>query len=405
MTPEAPFVELSLDRGDGDDDLLPDLVALREHGPVVRVRQGSGHAWVVSDPDLVRAVLTDPRFSKEGRHAPPWFVDESGLIGSAETAAASDIVTSEGEEHARLRKLHLLAFSPARIRAWSATVEAITGRLLDAVQSAGGQEPVDLVAGLAYPLPLEIICTLLGLPADTRPVLRGASEKIFYGGDASVRDEGRELLYRTVAEVIDRHPHRLATGLITDLLALTRSDPPQATLTEVKAWVPSLVLPGHESTASLISAALYELLAGPTHLGATPEFVEAVVEEALRRHPPFPLATWRFAAQHCTLAGIDVPVGTPVLVNLAAANHDPRVHPRPERFLPDRPVIDHVTFGLGSHYCVGAGLARLEARTALKAFLRRFPEARLAEPPAAARWQTDLLSRRLIALPVLLTPG
>lgn len=396
---QAPVVQLSLHHR--KSDMLQDLIKMPEHGPVVRVPHGDGYAWVISDPDLVRNVLRDERFSKEGRHAPSWFVDESGLIGSPETSAASDIVTCEGEEHARLRRLHLLALSPARIRNWSTTVASVTEELLDDLADQAG--PVDLVSGLAYPLPLTIICTLLGLPHQVHPIMRAASDAIFYGGTAAVRDRGRAQLYGTVAELIDHHPEHLADGLITDLLALTRSDPPQASLTEVKAWIPSLVLPGHESTASLLSSGLYELLRAPQQMAISMESVGTVVEEILRLHPPFPLATWRFAVHDVTLSGIDVPSGAPVLVNLAAVNRDQRTHPRPDQFIPDRDPIDHVSFGLGTHYCIGAALARLEARTAISAFLRRFPDARLANRDTPVQWQSDLLSRRITTLPAILS--
>lgn len=401
---QAPVVALSLDYREGD--ILADLVKLPEHGPVVRIPHGEGYAWIVSDPELVISVLKDMRFSKEGRHAAPWFVDESGLIGSPQTSVASDIVTSEGEEHRRLRKLHMLALSPARIQGWSATISSVVEELLDNLARQAGaaahKTPVDMVSGLAYPLPLTIICTLLGLPRDVHPIMRDASEKIFFGGSAAVRDRGREQLYDTVAEVIDHYPERLSDGLITDLIALTRSDPPLASLTEVKAWVPSLILPGHESTASLLASALYELLMARHQGEIKTESSNTIVEEILRLHPPFPLATWRFATCDLSLSDIDIPRGAPVLVNLVAVNYDPRTHPQPDQFIPHRDPINHVSFGVGIHYCIGAGLARLETRIAVSAFLRHFPDARLANPDAPPTWQSDLGSRRIATLPVIL---
>jgi len=241
---QAPVVPLSLHHREGD--ILLDLVKLPQRGPMVRIPHGDGYAWVVSDPALVRSVLKDLRFSKEPRHAPPWFVDESGLIGSPQTSAAAQIVTSEGDEHKRLRKLLMLALSPARIQTWSATITSVIDQLLNNLDHRTGAAArntlVDVVSELAYPLPLTIICTLFGLPHDVHPVMRNASENISYGGNAAVRDKGRERLYSTVAELIDHEPGRLADGLITDLIALTRSDPPQASLTEVKSWIPGLIL-------------------------------------------------------------------------------------------------------------------------------------------------------------------
>lgn len=401
---QAPVVALSLRHR--ESDMLQDLIKLPERGPVVRIPHGDGYSWVVSDPELVRSVLKDGRFSKEPRHAPPWFVDETGLIGSPQTSAAPQAITSEGNEHARLRKLLMLAFSPARTQTWSATIASVVDELLDDLDhrsdAAAHDTAVDVVSGFAYPLPLTIICTLLGLPRDVHPLMRNASENISYGGNDAVRGRGREQLYGTVAELIDHYPNRLANGLITDLLALTRSDPPQASLTEVKAWIPGLILPGHESTASLLSSALYEILMA-RHWGVLEtESIDAIVEEILRLHPPFPLATWRFATCDVALSNIDIPSGAPILVNLAAANRGSRVLPRPDQFIPHRDPVNHVSFGLGAHYCIGAALARLETRTAIAAFLRRFPDARLANPDAPASWQSDLTSRRIVALPVIL---
>jgi cytochrome P450 len=401
---QAPVVALSLDHR--ESDMLLDLIKLPEHGPVARISHGDGYAWIVSDPALVRSVLKDIRFSKDPRYAPPWFVDESGLIGSPQTSVAPQIVTSEGDEHKRLRKMLMLALSPARIQSWSTTITSVINELLDNLErqadAAAPNTPIDVVSGLAYPLPLTIICTLFGLPHDVHPIMRNASEDISYGGNAAVRDKGRERLYSTVAELIDHNPDRLADGLITDLIALTRSNPPQASLTEVKSWIPGLILPGHESTASLLSSALYELFRARHRGQSKAESIEAVVEETLRLHPPFPLATWRFATHNITLSNIDIPSGTPILVNLAAVNYDPLIHSKPDQFIPHRDPINHVSFGLGAHHCIGATLARFQTRIAIPAFFRRFPGARLAHPDTPATWQSDLLSRRIVTLPVIL---
>jgi 13-deoxydaunorubicin hydroxylase len=167
-------------------------------------------------------------------------------------------------------------------------------------------------------------------------------------------------------------------------------------------WAPSLILPGHESTASLLTSALYELLRARQRGEATTKPVAVIVEEILRLHPPFPLATWRFATCDITLANIGIPRGAPVLVNLVAVNYDPHIYPQPDQFIPHRDPINHVSFGVGAHYCIGAGIARLETRTAVSAFLRRFPDARLVDPDAPATWQSDLGNRRIVTLPVIL---
>nr|ABD59210.1 InkY [Nonomuraea longicatena] len=157
---------------------------------------------------------------------------------------------------------------------------------------------------------------------------------------------------------------------------------------------------GYESTASLISAGILEALGRDA--GArprTPEQIDGWIEETLRVHPPFPHATWRFATEDVNLGGYLIPAGAPVQINVAAANRCPH-HERTGEFDPEA-GRGHISFGLGHHYCLGAPLARLEARIALTAFFRRFPHARLSERTEVG-WESEWMTRRISVLPVVL---
>ncbi|WP_158880850.1 cytochrome P450 [Amycolatopsis anabasis] len=380
---EAPVVYV--DPAPSRGDHLPGLLGLGATAPVVRVRFAGTRVWVVCEPRLVRSILLDPRFSKAIEHAPPELADP--LITATRDAGIGNLLLSEGTEHIRLRRLHMTVFNPRAIRAREPAIAGLTRQLLAAI----GDAEVDLVEALAYPLPVAVISELLGLPEDVRPVLRAASEDISFGGSPEIVGRGVARLYATVGHLVHAEPDRLLPGMITELLALGD----ELSSREVVMWMAGLFIPGHESTASLLASALYHVLRlPPAERPRGREELTAFTEETLRRDPPFPLSTYRFTTEEVVLDGVRVPAGAPVLVNLAAANHDPDAFPSPAEFAPGRAGA-HFSFGFGPHLCLGATLARLEAVVALDSFLGAYPRARLADPDAPPEWQGDLAIRRL----------
>ncbi|MCH0566877.1 cytochrome P450 [Streptomyces sp. MUM 136J] len=381
-------------------DCMPSLAAAGRAAPIVKVDYYGGTAWSVCDIDLARAALTDRRLSKDIELMPEWMRVPGVMLGSQPRAeVARTMVMSEGPEHTRIRRLHTQVFTPRNVARWGERLSALAEKLLDelaAEVTADGE--VNLVERYTYPLPLGFFCEMLGLRSQMHAALRRATDDIIYSPHQPVRVGGVATLARAVAEWAG-DPCSLDDGLITGLLEAVDGDE-AITPNEVVTWTVGLVMAGYESTASLISSAIMEALRAP--VGSRPRTeaeIGAWIEETLRIHPPFPHATWRFATEDIGLGGYLIPQGAPVQINVAAANRCPHGQSASE-FSPGE-ARNHISFGLGHHYCLGAPMARLEARIALNAFLARFPEARLSET-TEVQWQSEWMTRRISHLPVVL---
>lgn len=381
-------------------DCMPAVLAAARTAPIVKVDYYGGTTWAVCASDLARAALTDRRLSKDIALAPEWMRIPGVMLGAQPRAEfARAMVMSEGPEHIRIRRLHARIFTPRNVADWSRRLATLADDLLDELATESGE--VNLVDRYTYPLPLGLFNDLLGLPPQLQPVLRQVTDDIIYSPDQAVRAAGVGALAAAVAEWAN-DPSPLCSGLITSLLNAVDTDD-AVTMDEVVTWTAGLVMAGYESTASLIASAILEALRRPP--GRRPRTEEEVndwIEETLRVHPPVPHATWRFATEDIDLGGYLIPRHAPVQINLAAANRCPHSDNTGNTDDFDAAADrDHVSFGRGHHYCLGAPLARLEARIALTAFLSRFPHARLSGT-SEVRWESDWLIRRISALPVVL---
>ena len=293
-------------------------------------------------------------------------------------------------DHTRLRKLVSKAFSPKVVRDLEPAISGLVDGLLDAVERKGSFEAI---ADLAHPLPVAVICRLLGVPIEDEPQFSSASTLLAQGLDPFISFTGQ-------AQGIDE---RLEAGLwlrgyLRDLLHQRRANPgddlmsaliaveesgDQLTEDEIVATCNLLLIAGHETTVNLIANAILAMLRHPrywTALSRDGGYASAIVEETLRYDPPVQLVG-RVAGADMTIHGAEVPKGNTMMLLLAAAHRDPAVNERPDEFDPERPSIRHLAFGLGPHFCLGAPLARMEAAVALSAVTRRFPQARLAAEP------------------------
>ncbi len=292
-------------------------------------------------------------------------------------------------DHTRLRRLVSKAFVPKVVKALEPDIVAMVDELLDGADGAW-----DAVAGLAYPLPVAVICRLLGVPLEDEPQFSAASALLAQGLDP----------FLTVTGSTDGNfDQRMEAGLwlrgyLRDLISKRRKDPgddlmsglihveesgDQLTEDEIVATCNLLLIAGHETTVNLIANAILALLRDRDQwsaLVADPHRAAAVAEETLRYDPPVQLVG-RIAAQDMVIGGTTVPQGDNMLLLTAAANRDPDAVERPDEFDPDRETIRHLGFGKGPHFCLGAPLARLEAAVALTALTSRFPNAELAEEP------------------------
>ena len=309
------------------------------------------------------------------------------------------LINLDGREHDVTRALAADPFARSMSARYVDVVSGHVERLLDGVEAAAG--PVDLLTAVAYPLPVSVICTILGLPDEDRPAIDGwlrtlslafarqRQEDMLLAGDAAV-----EGLTRYLGPILaDRRAHPR-----DDLLSLIARDPTVAFDTVVANAIFVLVA-GHDTTLSALCSCVLLLLRHPDQLAAVradPSLVPGAVEEALRFESPVQIAM-RSAREDTEIDGFRFVAGAPIRVLLGAANRDPEVFPDPDRFDVTRQPNPHLSFTAGRHFCLGAPLARLQLVTALSAILRRFPRIELAEEP---RWLSAMPLRTLEGLVV-----
>lgn len=386
---------------------------LRAEGPVHPIEFNTGfRAWLVVDLDVAREVLRHPAIRKNprtdaSRRARGLPTTDTG-VGEVNTRISYHLLNSDPPAHARLRRLVAPAFAPARIEALAPRVLAIADELLDRIAAVGAGR-VDLLSEYAFPLPITVICELLGVPVADRADFREWSriivelssatpEEIRHATDA-MADYFEQLIARRRAE-------GLGADLVSDLIA-ANADGDRLTADELISMVFLILVAGHETTVNLIGNTVLTLLSDPARyraLHGNTDAVPALIEEMLRYDGPVNVATLRYTAEPITVGGIEIPDGELVLVALGSANHDERHFGAAAEFDPQRSTTGHVAFGHGIHYCLGAALARLEARIAITRLVERYPDLRLAADGGELRWRESMLIRGLHDLPVEL-PG
>jgi cytochrome P450 len=392
------------------DDPHPLFAELRERCPVHRARLADGHdAYVVFGQAEARVALSDRRLSKDMQAA----FSAEGVVaeGLPGPELARHMLAVDPPDHTRLRRLVASAFSVRRIERLEPHVRDITEALLDRIAAEDPRAPVDLVAEFAFPLPFTVICELLGVAEDERrtlgdeltTLLAPASTDAEHARAVQASDAVVSMLRALVAT------KRLepADDLVSALIA-ARDGEERLDEGELLSTIFQLIVAGHDTTTSLLGNAVVALLRHPEQmdaLRADPALLPHAIEELMRYDAPVPHTTFRYAVETFELGGVTVTEGTQVLVNLAAANRDPAVTDTPDELDIRRPEVRHVAFGHGIHFCLGAPLARMEARVALRALLDRFPELRLAEPVESLHWGhgDGLVLRGLSRLPVV--PG
>ena len=294
-------------------------------------------------------------------------------------------------DHTRLRRLVSKAFSPKVVKSLEPDIAQLVDGMLDAVAATGRFE---VIADLAHPLPVAVICRLLGVPVEDEPQFSRASDLLAQGLDPFIAFTGAPhgfeerlqaglWLREYLRDLLDQRRAQPRDDLMSGLIAVEEAGD-QLTEEEIVATCNLLLIAGHETTVNLIANAVLAMLRHPadwTALGDDAGRAPAIVEETLRYDPPVQLVG-RVAGEDMTIGDARVPKGDNMILLLAAAQRDPAVVDRPDEFDPDRPPARHLAFGLGPHFCLGAPLARLEAAVALSAVTRRFPHARLAAEPA-----------------------
>ncbi|MEK2494658.1 cytochrome P450 [Kitasatospora purpeofusca] len=397
---------------------------LFERGPATPIDLLGVRAWAVADPELLEELLKDPRVSKDGLQHWPDFAEVVPTWPLAIWVAARNMFTAHGAEHRRLRRLVGTAFSVRRINAMTEQVEQLTGTLLDDLAAMPPGAPVDLREHLAYQLPIQVIARLLGLPDSLTDSFRTTVDRVF--DTTRTTDEAvanMTTFYAMLDELIATKRREPADDMTSLLIAARDTgdgedgadgeNGPEVTagasaLTEeeLRDTLLLVVSAGYETTVNLIDNAIAALLTHPEQLDLVRSGKVGwgdVVEEALRRDAPVAHLPLRFAVEDIELPGGPVlRKGDPILASYAAAGRHPaRYGEDGAVFDVTRPVKDHLAFGHGPHFCLGAPLARLEGATALRMLFERFPDLALA-PDAELAPVESLISNGHRELPVLL---
>ncbi|WP_028568619.1 cytochrome P450 family protein [Salinispora tropica] len=381
-------------------DPYPALARIRANGPVSILHSDEGiPMWVIARYRNVRAALADPRFGQDARRAQT--LADNRVAGVTLGGDVIHMLNSDPPDHTRLRHLVQGAFTARRVAAMRPLVERITTSLLDGV---GGRQTVDLVQDFAFPLPMLVICELLGFPAEERDAYRSWSTAILTHNDdpAAFATALRDMT--DYIEVQLRHRRaRPGEDLLTELLAAR--DAGQLTDDEIVGMVFLLLIGGHETTVNLLGTATLALVRNPDQhrwLLANPHALSEAIDEFLRYESPVAMATLRFTTAPVTVDDVVIPAGELVLVSLGGANRDPDRFPDADRLILDRRDTGHLAFGHGLHRCLGAFLGKLEGEVALRALLGRYPGLTLAAEVRQLRWRDTIMLRGLESLPVSL---
>jgi cytochrome P450 PksS len=386
-------------------DPFPFYARLRAEAPIKRVLLPTGEqAWFVTRYDDVVSVLKDERFVKDTANAftpeeaarLPWF---RRMFKSLKR----NMLETDPPDHTRLRALVAKAFTPRLIEQMRGRIRRLTEHLLNKVQDRGR---MDLIRDYALPLPSTIIAEMLGVPPADRYQFHRWSKAVI---DAAASTWGLVkavpnvmLFIRYLRKIIKNRRANPQEDLIS---ALTRVEEAGETLgeNEMLSMVFLLLVAGHETTVNLIGNGMLALLEYPRQLEMLrndPALIKTAVEELLRFTCPVDTATERYAREDVTMDGITIRRGDMVFPVIASANRDERQFSNPDVLDITREPNKHLSFGIGTHFCLGAPLARLEAQIALGTLVRRMPDLRLAVSPTRLRWRSGLVLRGLESLPV-----
>lgn len=357
-------------------DPYPVYAELRRDQPVARTEPFGFYA--VSRYDDVSYVLKNPQlFSSTAMAAATMLGGGQGLIRT------STVITSDPPTHTRLRNQVNRAFTPRMVAEMEPRIREITSQLLD---RARDHNEMDLAKDLAIPLPVMVIAEILGVDPDRHEDFKRWSDDVVRIMSGAVSAEEREALRADLEglaayfqQIIDDR-RRVPRDDVISILVRAEQDGQALTPEEVLAFTGLLLIAGNETTTNLITNGMLALLENPAQMRLVredPSLIANMVEEALRYDAPVQFL-FRSATRDVELAGTVIPQGSIVLPLYASGNRDERRFPDPDRFDVRRNAQGHLAFGLGIHFCLGAPLARLEARVAFTELLRRFPALRLA---------------------------
>jgi cytochrome P450 len=377
---------------------VPEWGKISNGRPVFQAELPDGRvAWLVSGYDNVRQTLIDQRFSRALAVAPG-----RGAQGF-EMMAAESINGMDPPEHTRLRKLVASAFTARRVEALRPRVATIVAKLIDALVER--PQPADLVSSFSLPLPAQVICEMLGVPAADTEQFHAWSDTVL--GDWE-RDSDEIMtavaeLFGYFGRLIALKRNQPTDDLMTALIA-ARDDRDRLSEYELTVMCCALLIAGHETTANQVNQSLLLLFDYPdqvARLRADPALIPAAVEELLRLSRLGGVLPPRLTSEDVAIGDVTIPAGEWVIPLITSANRDPSVFSEPARFdITRAAAVGHLTFGAGVHHCLGAQLARLELQEAFRGLIGRLPGLRLAVPFSELEFKPGMAIHSLRALPV-----
>ncbi|MEV4172730.1 cytochrome P450 [Nonomuraea sp. NPDC049709] len=386
---------LNLDRAFFQDP-HPVYRRAREAGPV---RPATAHrrlrVWLVIRYAEARELLNDPRLAKDSARAVKLF--PPGTAGPYASSLSAHMLNSDPPDHTRLRKLVNKAFTARTVSRLRPRIEQITDGLLDGMAEAG---EFDLMESFAFPLPIAVICELLGIPAADHDEFRTWTAPFVAASSAEEMRAAHAWMLAYLTGLVAAKRAAPGEDLLSELVHIS-DEGDRLTADEVVSMAFLLLVAGHETTVNLIANSVLALIGNPDQLAALradPSLLPGAVEEFLRFDGPINIATLRFTTEPIRVGDVEIPEGEFVFISLLAANRDPDRYPDPDRLDLTRPGGGHLAFGHGIHYCVGAPLARLEAQIAIGRLLGRFSSIELGSP--VLQWRDSTLIRGLHTLPV-----
>ncbi|MGV9591896.1 cytochrome P450 [Streptomyces tendae] len=404
--PEQSSTPLVLDPAASDHHA--EHQALRDRGPATRVDLLGLTVWSVTDPVLLKQLLTSTQVSKDGRTHWPAYADTVSTWPLALWIAVESMFTAYGGDHRRLRRMVAPALSARRVQDLRPTVETIVTTLLDDLEARPAGESVDLREHFAYPLPIAVLGRLMGIPDSQLQGFRTVVDGVFDTTATAVQAaENTASLYRALDDLIAAKRAEPADDMTSLLIAARDHEGDGGGFTdgELRDTLLLMISAGYETTVNVIDQAVTALLTDPeqlSHLRAGRATWDDVVEETLRHEPALKHLPLRYALTDIALPdGRTIPRGEAILASYAAANRHPDWHgPTADRFDVTRLNKDHLAFGHGVHFCLGAPLARMEVATALRLLFTRFPDIELAVPVGELRTLPTAIGNGHRTLPV-----
>jgi cytochrome P450 len=376
------------------DDPYGVYAELRTTGPVRKVELPTGvRAWLVTDYAEARVALSDPTLSKDIRRS-MGIIDRHLAPGATRVdfraSLSSHMLNTDPPNHTRLRKLVNKAFTAGGIDHLRPRIESITEELLAGMADA---DEIDLLAAFAFPLPITVICEMLGVPIADRDDFRSWSSMLLSNDRSEKLHDVAAAMHAYLVDLIETKRAEPSADLLSALIEASE-DGDRLTGEELVSMAFLLLVAGHETTVNLIGNAMLGLLTRPGQLAALkadPTLLSGAIEEFLRHDGPVNLATFRITTEPIVLGDTEIPADEFVVVALNAANRDDTRFLDADQLDVTRNATGHLAFGHGIHYCVGAPLARMEAEIALSGLLARFPNMALAQKTDELRWRNSMI--------------